>query len=67
MGEHQKAARATGNGIGRTARLVPARKDTGHAAAGRQAAILARFRVHRITISRLALKIRRITEISDVR
>ena len=55
--EGQKAARARGNGGGRTAKLSPTqqREIIDMLAAGRPAADLARlFRVHRATISRLA-------------
>ena len=70
-GEGQKAARARGNGGGRSAKLSPAqqREIMDMLAAGRPAADLARlFRVHRATISRLASKAQRIavTETADV-
>ena len=57
--EGQKAARARGNGGGRSPKLSPAQKREilGMLAAGRSAADLARlFRVHRATISRLVEK-----------
>ena len=63
-GEGQKAARARGEGGGRTAKLSPAqqREILDMLAAGRPAAELARlFRVHRATISRLASKDQRRT------
>jgi len=71
-GEGQKAARARGNGGGRTAKLSPTqqREIIDMLAAGRPAADLARlFRVHRATISRMASKAQRIsiTEAPDVR
>ncbi len=70
--EGQKAARARGNGGGRTAKLSPTqqREIIDMLAAGRPAADLARlFRVHRATISRLASKAHRvgITDTADVR
>ncbi len=61
--EGQKAARARGNGGGRTAKLSPTqqREIIDMLAMGRPAADLARlFRVHRATISRLAAKAQRI-------
>jgi len=71
-GEGQKAARARGEGGGRTAKLSPTqqREIIDMLAAGRPAADLARlFRVHRATISRLASKAQRraIAGADDVR
>ena len=62
--EGQKAARARGNGGGRSPKLSPAQKREilDMLAAGRSAADLARlFRVHRATIGRLVEKTARIS------